>query len=68
MWLRASDEVLHSKKNMLSAPLVSNSNSEAIWKRDSNIKTLDAHNLQRPETVKSLFLIWRVTKDPIYQE
>lgn len=26
------------------------------------------HNLLRPETAESLFLLWRVTKDPIYRE
>jgi len=26
------------------------------------------HNLQRPETVETLFYLWRITKDPIYRE
>jgi mannosyl-oligosaccharide alpha-1,2-mannosidase len=26
------------------------------------------HNLLRPETAESLFLLWRATKDPIYRE
>lgn len=26
------------------------------------------HNLLRPETAESLFILWRVTKDPIYRE
>lgn len=34
---------------------------------DMIIKPLDAHNLQRPETVESLFLMWRITKDPTYR-
>jgi mannosyl-oligosaccharide alpha-1,2-mannosidase len=38
------------------------------WKRDFVIKPLDAHNLQRPETVESLFVMWRVTGDPVYRE
>ena len=38
------------------------------WKEDYIIKPLDANNLQRPETVESLFLVWRVTQDPIYRE
>ncbi|KAA1103445.1 mannosyl-oligosaccharide alpha-1,2-mannosidase [Puccinia graminis f. sp. tritici] len=29
---------------------------------------LDARNILRPETVESLFLAWRTTKDPIYRE
>jgi hypothetical protein len=44
------------------------SDSEAKWKKDYNIKPLDAHNLQRPETVESLFIMWRITKDPIYRK
>ncbi|KAK3296706.1 glycoside hydrolase family 47 protein [Chaetomium fimeti] len=38
------------------------------WKRDFVIKPLDAHNLQRPETVESLYVMWRVTGDPVYRE
>jgi mannosyl-oligosaccharide alpha-1,2-mannosidase len=38
------------------------------WKKDFIIKPLDAHNLQRPETVESLFLMFRVTNDPIYRK
>ncbi|KAB8274864.1 glycoside hydrolase [Aspergillus minisclerotigenes] len=33
---------------------------------DNNI--LDAHNLQRPETVESLFFMYRVTNDPVYRQ
>ena len=28
----------------------------------------DSHNLLRPETVESLFILWRVTKDTKYRE
>jgi hypothetical protein len=38
------------------------------WKKDFNIKPADAHNLQRPETVESLFYMWRITGDDIYRE
>lgn len=37
-------------------------------KEDIIIKPRDGHNLQRPETVESLFIMWRVTKDIIYRE
>lgn len=40
----------------------------ASWKKDYIIKPLDAHNLQRPETVESLFMMWRITEDPLYRE
>eukprot|EP01024_Parvocaulis_polyphysoides_P034919 TRINITY_DN3091_c0_g1_i4.p2 TRINITY_DN3091_c0_g1~~TRINITY_DN3091_c0_g1_i4.p2 ORF type:complete len:175 (+),score=10.86 TRINITY_DN3091_c0_g1_i4:196-720(+) len=35
---------------------------------DFVIKPRDAHNLLRPETVESLFIMYRVTNDPIYRE
>jgi hypothetical protein len=38
------------------------------WKADFNIKPADAHNLQRPETVESLFYMWRITGDEMYRE
>lgn len=38
------------------------------WKADFVIKTADAHNLQRPETVESLLYMWRITGDEIYRE
>jgi hypothetical protein len=38
------------------------------WKSDFNIKPADAHNLQRPETVESLFYMWRITGDEVYRE
>jgi len=45
------------------------SNAEdAEWKSDYIIKPMDSHNLQRPETVESLFYMWRSTGDNIYRE
>ena len=38
------------------------------WHDDYIIKHNDNHNLQRPETVESLFYMWRITGDPIYRE
>lgn len=32
------------------------------------VKDADAHNLLRPESVESLFILYRVTKNPVYQE
>ena len=32
------------------------------------MKPLDAHNLQRPETVESLLVMWRITGDRTYRE
>ncbi|CAL8317830.1 unnamed protein product [Lota lota] len=36
--------------------------------RDIDVKTPDRHNLLRPETVESLFYLYRFTKDPKYQD
>lgn len=44
------------------------SNKLSLWKQDFVVKPLDAHNLQRPETVETLFLMWRITGDAIYRE
>ena len=33
-----------------------------------NFKKLDRHNLLRPETVESLFYMWRITKDQQYRD
>ncbi|KAJ5115920.1 Glycoside hydrolase family 47 [Penicillium angulare] len=49
-------------------PRPRSSNNVKNWKKDINIRPLDAHNLQRPETVESLFLMFRVTEDPIYRK
>ncbi|KAK9837344.1 hypothetical protein WJX81_007743 [Elliptochloris bilobata] len=35
---------------------------------DFTVKPQDAHNLLRPETVESLFVLWRVTGDARYRE
>lgn len=40
----------------------------AEWRKDFDIHPQDFHNLQRPETVESLFYMWRITGDPIYRE
>eukprot|EP00854_Cymbomonas_tetramitiformis_P010369 gene10369-12261_t len=35
---------------------------------DIIIKIRDSHNLLRPETAESLFVLWRVTRDPVYRD
>lgn len=44
------------------------SDAATDWKNDYIIKAQDAHNLQRPETVESLFYMWRITGDATYRE
>ncbi|MCJ1405037.1 mannosyl-oligosaccharide alpha-1,2-mannosidase [Xylographa trunciseda] len=38
------------------------------WRKDYVIKSQDSHNLQRPETIESLFYMWRITGDIMYRE
>ncbi|KAI1758913.1 glycoside hydrolase family 47 protein [Hypoxylon sp. FL1150] len=41
---------------------------EAEWRKDYSVHAMDTHNLQRPETVESLFYMWRITGDVKYRE
>jgi hypothetical protein len=43
-------------------------NSEAKLKKDYIVKLLDAQDLQRPETVETLFTMWRITNSPVSGE
>jgi mannosyl-oligosaccharide alpha-1,2-mannosidase len=43
-------------------------NCEAELKKDYIVKLLDAQDLQRPETVETLFMIWRITNSPVSGE
>lgn len=42
--------------------------ADAPWRTDYKIKHQDSHNLQRPETVESLFYMWRITGNEMYRE
>ncbi|KFX89967.1 hypothetical protein V495_06878 [Pseudogymnoascus sp. VKM F-4514 (FW-929)] len=50
------------------APATFDPAPEAEWRKDFVIKPNDKHNLQRPETVESLFYMWRITGDEMYRE
>ncbi|ANB13668.1 mannosyl-oligosaccharide 1,2-alpha-mannosidase [Sugiyamaella lignohabitans] len=50
------------------APEIVYFNTDKDSTSDFTIKRNDGHNLQRPETVESLFILWRLTKNPIYRE
>lgn len=50
------------------APENFDDNSGAEWRKDFSVHTNDVHNLQRPETVESLFYMWRITGDVKYRE
>ncbi|KAK2748278.1 mannosyl-oligosaccharide alpha-1,2-mannosidase [Myotisia sp. PD_48] len=40
---------------------------DSAWRKDINIKPADRHNLQRPETIESLFFLYRITGDETYR-
>ncbi|KAI0518051.1 glycoside hydrolase family 47 protein [Xylaria bambusicola] len=65
-WFHANEEDLRPAPG--DRPLAATKDSLAAWKKDYIVKPLDAHNLQRPETVESLFMMWRITEDPVYRE
>lgn len=50
------------------APKEFDPDPEAEWRKDFVIKSQDTHNLQRPETVESLFYMWRITGDRRYRD
>ncbi|XP_073158751.1 mannosyl-oligosaccharide 1,2-alpha-mannosidase MNS3 [Henckelia pumila] len=43
-------------------------NKNSKYVNDIIIKPADRHNLLRPETVESLFILFRITEDPKYRE
>lgn len=55
------DEMLPSKSEL-------EKDEDANWRADYILKPADRHNLQRPETVESLFYMWRITGDEMYRE
>lgn len=65
-WFEVDDADLRPSPG--SRPRPRSKDNKESWKKDFIIKPLDAHNLQRPETVESLFLMFRVTNDPIYRK
>ncbi|KAK4186453.1 mannosyl-oligosaccharide 1,2-alpha-mannosidase [Podospora australis] len=50
------------------APAEFDPDPEAEWRKDFEVRAMDSHNLQRPETVESLFYMWRITGDIKYRE
>ncbi|PKY06608.1 mannosyl-oligosaccharide 1,2-alpha-mannosidase [Aspergillus campestris IBT 28561] len=62
-WFNANDD-----DGIRSSSRPKSGDDKSAWKKDLIIKPRDAHNLQRPETVESLFLMYRVTNDPIYRK
>ena len=49
-------------------PATLDDDSEALWRKDFEVHSMDTHNLQRPETVESLFYMWRITGEDKYRD
>lgn len=58
--LRSDDGILN--------PFAYSSEEDTTWKSDYVIHQQDLHNLQRPETVESLFYMYRITLNPVYRQ
>lgn len=65
---RTCYEMYKQTKTGLAPEIVHFHDQPGTYSSDFYIKPHDAHNLQRPETVESLFILWRLTKNPIYRE
>jgi mannosyl-oligosaccharide alpha-1,2-mannosidase len=65
-WFEADEEDLKPRPG--DRPSRATKDSLTVWKADFIVKPHDAHNLQRPETVESLFMLWRITEDPLYRD
>lgn len=50
------------------SPEIAVFNTEPGSSKDFYIKPFDKHNLQRPETVESLFYLYRITRDEKYRD
>ncbi|ODA83965.1 hypothetical protein RJ55_02483 [Drechmeria coniospora] len=50
------------------APADFDADPQARWRQDYSVKGNDVHNLQRPETVESLFYMWRITGEVKYRD
>lgn len=53
--------------HLVSQPLYPLEDKTRPWRRDIDIHAQDQHNLQRPETVESLFYMYRITGDETYR-
>ncbi|KAK2882741.1 hypothetical protein FQN49_000053 [Arthroderma sp. PD_2] len=61
---KEKEEGLH----IVSKPLEPLDDKDSAWRKDVIIKPADRHNLQRPETIESLFYLYRITEDEMYRE
>ncbi|KAF9621641.1 hypothetical protein IFM89_025373 [Coptis chinensis] len=61
-------EIAYFKVEGFSEEGLDGGNKSSYYVNDIIIKPADRHNLLRPETVESLFVLYRITEDPKYRE
>lgn len=64
---RDNQKSKHEKLPPVSKPLYPLDDGTLNWREDVQIRRMDRHNLQRPETVESLFYLYRITEDETYR-
>lgn len=57
----------HEELQPVSKPLYPLDDETLNWREDLDVHIMDRHNLQRPETVESLFYMYRITEDETYR-
>lgn len=62
------DDPPHMESDGILSSAEMTSEPDAPWKSDYKVKHQDMHNLQRPETVETLFYMWRITGNSKYRE
>lgn len=62
------DEPPHMESDGILASKEMTEGKHAGWRDDYIVSGNDHHNLQRPETVETLFYMWRITGDEKYRE
>ncbi|KAF9886224.1 mannosyl-oligosaccharide alpha-1,2-mannosidase [Aspergillus nanangensis] len=58
----------HKELPFKSKPVYPLEDRSSKWREDIQIHAQDRHNLQRPETVESLFYMYRITEDETYRQ
>eukprot|EP00252_Welwitschia_mirabilis_P005235 TRINITY_DN1572_c0_g3_i1.p1 TRINITY_DN1572_c0_g3~~TRINITY_DN1572_c0_g3_i1.p1 ORF type:complete len:649 (-),score=109.82 TRINITY_DN1572_c0_g3_i1:342-2288(-) len=61
-------EIAHFQTKEFNEPGLDGGNTNAEFRDDIIIRHADRHNLLRPETVESLFVLHRITQDQKYRE
>ncbi|KAK6198340.1 hypothetical protein LQW54_010363 [Pestalotiopsis sp. IQ-011] len=67
-YFNVADPTAPETASHVSPPDEFSSDPHATWRKDFDVHSMDRHNLQRPETVESLFYMWRITGERKYRD